>query len=241
VLPADASLPVDPVLAIAIAVAFLTLMAFSLRRVMRLRIPKLSSGFVAGGVLWVVPSLFVAISSRWQAEVGPGLGYIPVIFGVLAFSWIAVLMVVALGRALQRFVPLREALLERTRWMATALLAGVMAGLILATASSNEAAVRFEPFVALQSQRDGFIRSIESGLFAAPVAPDAVIIRSVPDWWYWQNTPFATWYGAPPTLRFVTPEEASSLNCQGSNKCFMLIERQKPDGSYSYSLTPTRL
>ena len=238
VLPANASLPMDTVPAVAIAIAFLALMAFSLQNIMRLRIPDLSWGFVAGGVLWVIPSLFVAISSRWQAEVKPGLGYIPVIFGALAFSWIAVLVVAAIGKALQEYGPARDTLYQRTRWMVSGLLAVVMVGFVLATASSNEAAVRFEPFVALQSQRDGFIRSIESGLFAKPVAPDAVIIRSVPDWWFWQNAPFAAWYGAPSTLRFATPEEASTLNCGSASECYTLIERSEPDGSYSYSLAP---
>jgi hypothetical protein len=213
-------------------------MAFSLHKIMQLRIPSLSWGFVAGGILWVIPSLFVAISSRWQAEVQPGLGYIPVIFGALAFSWVAVLVVAAIGKALQEYAPVRDTLSQRTRWMVSALLAVVMVGFVLATASSNEAAVRFEPFVALQSQRDGFIRSIESGLFAKPVAPDAVIIRPVPDWWFWQNAPFAAWYGAPSTLRFATPEEASTLNCGSASECYTLIERPEPDGSYSYSLAP---
>jgi hypothetical protein len=237
-LPTDPSLPVAPLLAVPIVIAFVVVMAVAARHIMLRSTPNLTWAYAAGAVLWVVPSFFVAISSRWQMEVKPGLGYIPVIFGALAFSWIAILAVATLGRALQQYAPsLTVSSAVPIRALSTLLAVG-SACMLLITASSNEAAVRFEPFAALQAQRDGFVAAIESGLFGKQISPNAVIVRPIPDWWYWQNAPFAAWYGAPATLRFATPDEALTFNCGGSDDCFVLNEARQVDGSYSYSLSP---
>lgn len=236
-LPSNPSLPVAVPVALMIVIAFVAVMAVAIREVAtRIRRRQLWA-IGSAAVFWVVPSMFVAISARWQLEVAPGLGYLPVLFGAIAIGWLLTYAVSLIGNEVQRFGAMRQRPHAHLGGAVALGCALVAAAVLVVTASSNDSAVRFPPFATLQAQRDGFEHAVRSGLFDA-VPPYGVVVRSVPDWWFWQNEPFAVWYGAPKTIRFIDPEQAATGACSTATPCFDLAEHQTASGSYTYSLAP---
>lgn len=236
VLPSDPQLPVPWPITILIVGVFIAVMTVSTGRVIQTRRSGIGMFSLAALAFWTIPSIFVAVSARWQTEVQPGLGYIPVLFGALAVGWLCVMGVAIIAQTL-RFSNWNALIIKRGPAIVFGGFVSILAaGVLVITSSSNVAAVQFPPFVELQSQRDSFAESIRNGLLAAPLPSNATVVRAVPDWWSWQNAPFATWYGAPSTIRFITPEEAAVGGCSSSTACYDLIEQRLPDGKYAYSL-----
>jgi hypothetical protein len=239
VLPEAADWPADVTVTVIIAAAFAAAIAWVAIHVMQTRRHGLWWFAAAAMTWWVVPSFFVAISARWQLEVSPGRGYIPVLAGGLAVSLILTAGVFAVGRLIESPAGLGTPW-RRTRVplaLAAVFLGLAAAAVLVVTASNNRSAVRYEPVRVLQAQRDAFAHSVTSGLFN-DIPENAVIVRPLFNPWDWQNADFAAWYGASPNLRFVRPEDLATVNCGGLDRCFRIVESSSRPGIIEYHVEP---
>ncbi len=239
-LPADPSWPASKITTIVLVLIFIAVMTMALVQLLRIPRAGLRWSALAAMVFWVVPSFFVAISARWQTEVRPGVGYIPVLAGGLAVAWLLVLGASAIGRLLARPDGIG---IPWNRWpiptitVATGM-AILAAFVVSVTAVSNVSAVRENPAVTiLQLRRDTYAQAVSHGLFNGLPA-DAVLIRPVFEWWDWRNTAFSAWYGASPSLQFITPEMANSEYCGTTGTCFTLVEENPRAGVITYKVVP---
>jgi hypothetical protein len=239
VLPEAAAWPTSKPLTVVITLTFALAIAWIALHVMRLQRHGLWWFCAAATTWWVVPSIFVAISARWQLEVSPGRGYIPVLAGGFAVALLLTAATLGLGRVIASPAGLSFPWTRtRSPLLITALLLGLASGGVLAaTASNNFSAVRYEPVRVLQAQRDAFAASVTNGLFDS-IPDNAVIVRPLFNPWDWQNSDFAAWYGASPNLRFVRPEDLSTVNCGGADSCFRIIESSPTPGVITYKVVP---
>jgi hypothetical protein len=235
-LPPDASWPLNPALVIAICLVLAVAMSVSLVQVFRQTRRGLALAAGAALIYWLVPSFFVAVSLRWQAEVRPGVGYIPVMAGGLAIGWLLTLAASRLGRAMRAPGCIGAPWTWESRGMlAVALLVGVgVATVVGVTASSNASAVS-APFITVQQiRRDAYIDAIQNGLYRG-IAPSAFIGHGLGEWWNWENARFGAWYGASPDLQFVLPQDFPNANCT-VNECYILVEQNPAPGVITYDL-----
>ncbi len=239
IFPEGASWPTNALLTIAISVIFAGVMTQSLKHVFATTRRGLLLVGLAGALYWLIPSFFVAISVRWQMEVIPGVAYIPVMAGGFAFAWLLTVVASYAGRLLRSPGCIAAPWIATSRGLTVAALIPAIAisFTVGATASSNVVATHDPAIVIHQVRRDAYVDAIRNGLFRG-VPPTAVIEHAAGAWWDWQNAPFAAWYGAPASLRFVTPEAMSGIDCNSAD-CFKLVEEIPRPGVITYRLERT--
>ena len=111
-------------------------------------------------------------------------------------------------------------------------------GLLVVQTVASRDAIQCGTFQILQLRRDAFAQAVQQGLLSGDVPKNAVIVRPVVDWWEWQNTAFAAWYGAPDTIRFVRPEDLGTVDCGGTDPCYQIVEENPSPGVITYRLVP---
>jgi hypothetical protein len=236
ILPEGASWPTSVLLTILICVVLAGVMTISLKHVFTAKRRGLLLVGFAGALYWFVPSFFVAISSRWQMEVRPGVAYIPVMAGGFALAWLLTVFASYAGRLLRSPGCIAAPWIATPRGlMVAALVPAIGVSCVVgATASSNALATRDPAIVIYQVRRDAYTDAVKRGLFRA-IPPTAVIKHAAGDWWDWQNASFTAWYGAPANLRFVTPDAMPGIDCR-SEDCFNLVEENPRPGVITYRL-----
>ena len=235
-LPPNAEWPLAPAVTFGVTAIFIAAMSVSVYQLVTHRTRRLDTAALAGLIYWAVPSLFVAISLRWQSEVRPGVGYIPVMAGGFAFAWL-----MTLGLARVSSIRLSGAFVlapwsYRAKWLAAFAVAvasatGLVCGL---TASSNKEAVS-EPFIVIdQVRRDAYVEAVRHGLYSG-IDTNSYIGHRIGEWWNWENAAFSSWYGAPRQLQFVRPEDLRGEVC-ATTPCYYLIEENPRPGVITYHL-----
>nr|QOL00445.1 hypothetical protein [uncultured organism] len=122
---------------------------------------------VTGALLWFVPAAIIVLSPRWQAELKPGLAYLPV---YLEYYGCAMVLLAVLDRA---FAALHEAA-PRIRTGTAAILALCAALVLYATAQSNAAS--YAAWAPLTANRANFEHALAAGLLAAIPADSRIVL-----------------------------------------------------------------
>ena len=117
---------------------------------------RLGAIAVVGALLWLTPPLLLSVAAKYQVELGPGRGYLPVLIQV--FGW--ALVASAAGLALVRAAARRSALARMATAIALAAFVGVTAGLV---GYSNMRVIALE--VPVRETRELGLDAVRAGLF----------------------------------------------------------------------------
>jgi hypothetical protein len=236
-LPDGAGWPANILATIGISALFVVVMAVSITKLLGTHRTGLKWCAIAGLVVWIIPSLFVAISARWQLEVRPGVGYIPVLSGGLAVALLVTVGILTIGRSLRSANSIIPPSAPGSRlFVSLAFVSAVAAAIVIGlTASSNVEAVRDPAIVIYQVRRDAYVSAVQNGLYSN-IPVDSIIARPAGEWWNWENAVLSSWYGAPRTLTFIIPEEIAAKACGIDATCFALVEENPQPGLITYRL-----
>lgn len=171
-----------------------------------------------GLLIWFVPALVVAQTTRWQEELTLGNTYITSFQGVFGFS------ILLLAGCLL----VREHHLEIPKAVLTSLFTAFVLLIVLAGSSvlGNNSRVieQFKP--GYLWPRESFESSIRVGVFGN-VPKDSKVLALTAEWWF--NAPLVSWFGGPKLTSIDSP-----MNTAEWADCVSISETCLSRRGYSY-------
>ena len=161
-----------------------------------------------GLLVWLVPALVVAQTTRWQEELTLGNTYITSFQGVFGFS---ILLLAGCLLVTQHHLKIPKAIL-------TSLFTAMVLLIVLAGSSvlGNNSRVIEQYKPGYLWPRDSFESSIEDGVFGN-VSKDSKVLALTAEWWF--NAPLVSWFGGPMLASLDSPmNTAEWADCISSSE-----------------------
>jgi hypothetical protein len=188
-----------------------------------LRLPKLNQRTIGcmalfGLLIWLVPALVVAQTTRWQGELALGNTYITSFQGVFGFS---ILLLAGCLLVTQHHLKIPKAILT-SLFTAMVLLIVVAGSSVLG--NNSRVIEQYKP--GYLWPRESFESSIVVGVFGN-VPKDSKVLALTAEWWF--NAPLVSWFGGPKLTSLDSP-----MNTAEWADCVSIAETCLSRRGYSY-------
>jgi len=172
--------------------------------------------FLFGVILIVMPAVPTSLSVRWQAEVGPGHAYLPVMLQYLGTTILLLVATIETKNLIKLLIRKNKTVLKSlTVCFATVLSVGSIAIICV-----NRSGIEFtnSTFRGFQSDREIFEATVRRGLVDNSLR-DGVFLYSKYDPNLWINMEYVKWLGGPTIANFGSPATMIACRELGDEKC----------------------
>ena len=172
--------------------------------------------FLFGVILIVMPAVPTSLSVRWQAEVGPGHAYLPVMLQYLGTTMLLLVATIETKNLIKLLIRNNKTVLKSL----TISFATVLSVSSIAIICVNRSGIEFtnSTFKGFQSDREIFEATVRRGLVNNSLS-GGVFLYSKYDPNLWINTEYIKWLGGPTIANFGSPATMIACRELGDEKC----------------------
>jgi hypothetical protein len=184
--------------------------------------PPIRSVGVLGAIgagFWLLPAIPIALSMRWQHELGWGFAYLPVVIQSLGLALLAVGVTFFVIEATHRVLK-ADLLPTPPSWAPSALRAlfGLMiAGILLIVIAGNRWVG--DQLTGFRIQQETTDAAISSGFLSHVTDSSTLIVTRLPGGNLYYNDPYVTWRGGPTGIEYLTSVPDDAVACGNLRLC----------------------
>jgi len=172
--------------------------------------------FLFGAILIVMPAVPTSLSVRWQAEVGPGHAYLPVMLQYLGTTMLLLVATIETKNLIKLLIRKNKTMLKGL----TICFATVLSIASVVIICVNRSGIEFtnSTYRGFQTDREIFEAAIRRGLINKSLS-EGVFLYSKFDPNLWINKEYVKWLGGPTISNFGVPTAVIACRELGDEKC----------------------